>query len=361
MFSERSKKSALLFSGFIIFTILISVFPLTVSSAYAEKVITLTYAESGPPAGLGGNFVQIMKEEIEKHTDGRVTLEIYWQGSLLKGKEILNGVKNGMVDMGYVLPAYYPKQLFIHNAFALFPEGPTKFSNLSRAITNCYDSIPDFSKELEKWNQKVLFMRFMLPMALCSTRPFTKVEDFSSLRVRASSANYLKALKASGATPVSVPWSDCYMALQTGTIDGVFTNYDGIYATKLDEPARHIFTARELWVPMPIFVTINLKKWNSLPADIQQGILSANTSVIERFSDLYTLEWERIALSQKDRGCTVTEASKEDIRKWVELGVWHELKESWIIEAEKMGIANGREILGSMEKYISEEIGKEKK
>jgi len=329
-------------------------------SMAADKVITLTYAESGPPAGLGGNFVNIMKEEIEKNTDGKVTIEVYWQGSLLKGKEILNGVKNGMVDMGYVLPAYYPKQLFLNNAFALFPEGPTRFDNLSSAITNCFNAIPEFREELEQWDQKVLFMRFMLPMTLCSTRPFTRFEDFSGLKVRASSGNYLKALKAAGATPVSVPWSDCYMALQTGTIDGVFTNYDGIYATKLDEPAKHIFTTRELWVPMPIFVTINLNKWNSLPEDVQQGLLKANESVVRRFSDLYELEWDKIVMSQKDRGCTVTEASQEDIQKWVDLKVWNELRENWILEAEKRNVTNGAEILSTMGKVISREIEKEK-
>lgn len=358
MFTNKCSKSRFVWViAVLVFMISFLVFPGEVPAA--EKVISLTYAESGPPAGLGGNFVKIMKEEIEKKTDGRVALEIYWQGSLLKGKEILNGVKNGLVDMGYVLPAYYPKQLFMHNAFALFPEGPTKFHNLSRAITNCYSSIPEFKEELEAWNQKVLFMRFMLPMALCSTKPFTEFEDFRGLRVRASSANYLKALKGAGATPVSVPWSDCYMALQTGTIDSVFTNYDGIFATKLDEPGREIFTARELWVPMPIFVTINLNKWNSLPEDIQKGLMKANESVIERFSSLFALEWERIQLSQKERGCNITEASKEDISKWVELAVWDELRGQWVEEAEKRGIQNGREIISSMEKYISAEIKRE--
>lgn len=336
-------------------------FPLMTKEALggANKVITLTYAESGPPAGLGGSFVTIMKEEIEKHTQGRVTLEIYWQGSLLKGKEILNGVKMGVVDMGYILPAYYPKQLFLNNAFALFPQGPTRFAHLSRAISRCYESIPLFREELAKWEQKVLFMRFMLPMALCSTTPFASFQDFPGLKVRASSANYLKALKAAGATPVSVPWSDCYMALQTGTLDAVFTNYDGIFATKLDEPARHIFAARELWVPMPIFVTINQRKWDSLPEDIQKGLLEANHAVIERFSTLFALEWDRIMGSEKERGCTVIEASPEDVAFWVNLPVWEDLKDSWVAEAADMGIPEGEKILSLMQKIIQEEIAAE--
>lgn len=330
-------------------------------AAAAGRTVTLTYAESGPPAGLGGSFVKIMKEEIERHTEGRVTLEVYWQGSLLKGKEILNGVKTGLVDMGYVLPAYYPHQLFLNNAFALFPQGPTRFANLSRAISSCYESIPLFREEFAKWNQKVLFMRFMLPMALCSTRPFTSMEDLGGLRVRASSANYLKALKAAGATPVSVPWSDCYMALQTGTLDAVFTNYDGIFATRLDEPARHILTARELWVPMPIFVTINQRKWDSLSEEIRDGLLAANDAIIDRFSELFSLEWERIVLSQRERGCTVTEASQEDIGMWTGLPAWQDLKDQWIVDAGEMGIDDAGEILSRMREIIDGEIAAEKR
>ncbi|MGC9373042.1 MAG: TRAP transporter substrate-binding protein DctP [Thermovirgaceae bacterium] len=329
-----------------------------VPAAVANPVV-LTYAESGPPAGLGGAFVNIMKEEVEKATGGEVTIEVYWQGSLLKGKEILNGVKNGMVDMGYVLPAYYPKQLFVHNAFTLFPQGPTEFGNIVSAITRCADALPEFGRELEEWNQRVLYMRFMLPMALAATKPVEGISDFKGMKIRASSAAYLKALQSAGVNPVSVPWGDCYMALQTGTIEGVFTNYDGIHATKLYEPAKHIFTARELWVPMPIFVTINNNTWSRFSDEVKSQLLAAQEPIMERFAELYRSEWEQIVAGQKAAGCTIVPASREDIDAFAGLPAWQTLRAEWKSDAADAGIEDPERFLETMRSIISEEIDKE--
>jgi TRAP-type C4-dicarboxylate transport system substrate-binding protein len=339
---------------------------LTISSVFApatfaaSKPITLSYAESGPPSGLGGAFVNIMKEEIEKATDNKVTIEVFWQGSLLKGKEILDGVKNGMVDMGYVLPAYYPKQLFVHNAFALFPQGPTNFKNIVSAITRSSEALPQFAEELAQWNQKVLYMRFMLPMALSATRPVENIGDFKGMKIRASSTAYLKALQGAGANPVSVPWGDCYMALQTGTVDGVFTNYDGIHATKIYEPGKHIFTTRQLWIPMPIFVTINDNSWQKLPEETRGKLLQAQEPIMVRFAELFEKEWERIVEEQEKAGCTIVQASDEDIDDFVSLQAWDDLRNEWATEAPSMGIQDPKEFLATLGKIIGEEIAKEK-
>ncbi|HPD96687.1 MAG TPA: C4-dicarboxylate TRAP transporter substrate-binding protein [Synergistales bacterium] len=346
----------------LVIAFLISVFPVFSGMTLAEaKTITLSYAESGPPSGLGGAFVNIMKEEIEKATDNQVTIEVFWQGSLLKGKEILEGVKNGMVDMGYVLPAYFPKQLFVHNAFTLFPQGPTGFKNVVSAITRSFETLPEFGEELSKWDQRVLYMRFMLPMALTSTRPVEKLEDFKGMKIRASSSAYLKALQGAGANPVSVPWGDCYMALQTGTVDGVFTNFDGIHATKLHEPGRHIFTTRQLWVPMPIFVTINNKTWQKLPEDIRDKMLKAQEPILARFAELFEKEWDRIVEDQKKEGATIVRASDKDIEDFVSLQAWNDLRAEWSAEAPAMGVKDPQHFLDTLGKIIGEEIDKEKK
>ncbi|MCF7935440.1 MAG: TRAP transporter substrate-binding protein DctP [Synergistales bacterium] len=328
---------------------------LALPAASQAGPIVLRYAESGPPAGLGGEYVKIVKEEIEKATDGRVTIEVYWSGSLLKGKEILNGIKTGLVDMGYVLPAYYPKQLFVHNALSLFPVGPVGFEGAHRAMERCLQEIPAFREEMASWNQRVLYMRQMLPMALCSVDPVTGLEDFEGQQIRSSSKHYLAALEALDASPVSIPWSDCYMALQTGTIDGVFTNYDGIFATKLYEPAPHILTAKALWVPMPIFSCINLKRWKSLPEELQSAMLEADEAIVERFSRLYEEEWDHIVAAMKDEGCTVTAASREDIRRFETLPVWEGFREEWAADAAKRGIPDPEEVLEQMATIIAEE------
>ena len=338
---------AILFSG--------SLFFLTAEAA----PITLTYAESGPPAGLSGAFVNIMKEEIERVTEGEVTLEIYWQGSLLSAKEILNGVKTGMVDMGYVLMSYYPNQLLVHNAFTFFPKGPTHFENILSAVDRILEARPEFAQEMSGWNQRVLYTRVFLPLALCSTKPLNSLEDFKGLKIRASSNANLKALESAGANPVSVPWNDCYMALETKTIDAVLTNYDAIQATKLFEPAKNIFTARELWLPTPIFITISNTAWNKLPKDIQEKLLEVRQPLTERFAELYKNEWDRIVKEQIEAGCSVVAASQDDVNKFANLPAWDQLRAEWVQNATKAGVEDPEGLLEAMKNIIEDEINKE--
>lgn len=348
--------------GFALLGILTAILPGLVFSRVAEaKPITLTYAESGPPAGLSGAFVNIMKEEIEKATNGEVAIEIYWQGSLLSAKEILNGVKTGMVDMGYILMSYYPNQLLVHNAFTFFPKGPTRFENVVSTVNRILEARPEFQEEMKSWKQRVLYTRVFLPLALCSSKPVKSLDDYKGMKIRASSNANLKALESAGANPVSVPWNDCYMALETKTIDAVLTNYDAIQATKLYEPAKHIFTTRELWLPTPIFITISDAAWERLPKEIQKKLLDVRKPLMERFAKLYKSEWEKIVAEQKKAGCTVVAGSAKDVDKFANLPAWDKLRSDWVTDATKAGIKDAKGLLDTMSSIIEDEIKKEKK
>jgi len=326
----------------------------------SEEPIKLTLADSTAPVGLRGNGVKLFLEEVEKHTNGKVQIDVYWGESLLKAKEILKGVKEGVVDMGFINPNYYPKQLLVNGSFAIYPRGPKKFSNVIKLWKRCFEEIPEFNQELQLMNQKTIYINGVLPYAVVSTKPFTSFEDFRGKRIRSSSRWTLDMLEGAGAIPVSVPWGDCYMALQTGTIEGVITNIDGEHRTKLDEAAPNIFTIREMWSSTPMLYTINIDKWNSLPPDIQSQLLEAGRSASLRFSEIHNAEWGRVVNEQKELGYTIASASPEDIEKWMAMPVIDRVKEEWSKEAKEKGIENAKQIVDQISKIIDEVIENEK-
>ena len=79
-----------------------------------------------------------------------------------------------------------------------------------------------------------------LPGAFTGKNPLTSLDDIEGDKWRAGDKWGLRFLENAGAVPVSVPWGDVYMALQTGVIDGCFTNYDGLHLMKFDEVAIRI-------------------------------------------------------------------------------------------------------------------------
>lgn len=352
MFQNRAGKKVLIS----VLSLLVLVF---LAGSLQAKSMTLTLADSTAPVGLRGNGLKAFVEEVEKHTNGAVKIQVHWGGSLMKSKEILNGIRDGIVDIGYINANYYPKQMRINGAFALFPQGPREFTNQYWFYKQCFETVPAIKEELQRLKLKPIFITSVLPVAVVCTKPFTGYEDFEGKRIRASSRWWLKQLEAAGALPVSIPWGDCYMALQTGTIDGVYTNRDGEHRTKLDEVAEHVYTCRDIWPGVPLIYAINTDTWNDLSAEIQKQIVAAGEAAAKRFETLYEDEWSRVEDEQQKMGCIVTPASEEDIQKWVTMPIHDQLHEIWIKEAEEAGVENAAETMAAMQKLLDAALARE--
>ncbi len=94
---------------------------------------------------------------------------------------------------------------------------------------------------------------------------------------------------AMGATPVPVPFSEVYTALQTGAIDGQDNGFPATRSMKFDEVINHIGKTAHLIAANEF--TISLSKWNSLSA-AQQAKMQECAKNFEAALDGITLEQE---------------------------------------------------------------------
>lgn len=353
------KKDKLSVSSIILF-VLILMLCCIITVFATEKPITLTLAEYDTPTGMAGQHVRIIQEEVAKKTNGRVEIEIYWGGSLLTGKEILRGIADGVADIGHVTPNYYPNQLPMNGVYAVIPQGPSEYINVVWVYNTCMEQIPGLKAEFMANNQIPIYIYAVLPKSITSTEPIACLEDYKNKKIRASNRWALSMLEAAGAVPVSLAWKDCYMALQTGTVDAVYTNLDAIHRVKLDEVAPHIFSCRQLWSGSQFVYTVNLNTWNKLPEDIQGKIMDAMKAVSIRYGELYDKEWDKCIAEQKEMGCTVNAMTLEDAEKFANMPVVEELQAQWVKENEDRGVKNASEILKQIKEITKEAIEREK-
>lgn len=327
----------------------------------ASETRVLTFTDHDPPSGPRYVSLLVWFDEIEKQTNGRIKIEPFFGGTLASAPEALKAVADGSVDIGFIFPDFFPKQLIAHNIFKLFPRGPEKWENIKWIYDNVYKNIPTFNEELEKENQKVLYITSALPAAMCATYPVSSIDDLKGKKWRASSRWHLAYLKNAGAIPVSVPWADCYMALQTGTMDGVLTDYDGMHMTKLDEIAKNIFISKGTWFGSPFLHTINLDVWNSLSKEDQDGILRASKIVEEEiFGSLFEEEIDYIIAKQKEMGDIVNFWSEEDLNKWINKDELVKLKAQWVKESKEAGLENASNIMKDIGELVNEAIERER-
>lgn len=322
----------------------------SVGSAQAAE--TLTYATNTAPTGLRGEAEKGFIDALTEVSGGELEVVPYWGASVLKGDETLGGVKNGVADMGFININYYPNQLLLNGAFQLFPEGPESYEGKMGAYHDIYDKVPQLGEEFTRQGQHIVYLYPYLPYAGVFNEPVTSFADFEGKRVRASSQWMLNLLGGLGATPVSVPWSDTYQSLQSGAIDGVFTNYDSLSRTGMDEVAPHILTTQRLWVAVPMIITINQQKWDAMSDEEKGWFEQAAKQAEKSFGEYYASEFDRIVQQEKDAGYTVTAATAEDVDHFASLPAVDANRQTWIDSAKDAGASDPASIIDQMQAII---------
>ncbi len=334
-------------TGRLMFSISGAILLLTLAIACSRSAgITLNYSDHDPLGGMRTQFVKdVWLPEIFAQSGGEIRVRDFWGGALLSSKEILKGIGDGVTDIGMVFPGHYPRQLVAHSVFSLFPRGPTGFADMIWFYRKVYDEVPAFEAELRKANVMPLLITAGLPGAFSSTSALENLDDIKGGRWRAGGKWPLRYLANIGAVPVAVPWGDIYMALQTGTLDGTFANYDGLRMMKLDEAAPNLLVSKELWYALPFLHLVNARKFERLPAGSRQALLRAAAVAEQKFAVTYDAAFESIRAEQLAAGFTVTDMSPGDLAKWENSEALVSLQSEWVSEAEAAGLANAAEIM----------------
>lgn len=142
-------------------------------------------------------------------------------------------------------------------------------------------------------------------------------------RVIRGTVSYHPMIKALGGSPLNMPVSEVYTALQRGTVDGAAWGLTGAQDLKWYEIIDYMADPQFGQVGVMIFM--NLEKWNSLDAATQAALMDAGEQLelemIDHFDALQKAELEFLL----EKGMKLTSFSDAETaefeRLWAE-GVW---------------------------------------
>ncbi|WP_136799660.1 MULTISPECIES: TRAP transporter substrate-binding protein [Desulfosediminicola] len=314
------------------------------SMAYAKKY-TFTFATNAPENTMRGVAEKQFIEELESLSDGKIKVVPYWAESLVKGKEILKSVQDGVVDFGFININYYPNRLLLNGATGMLEEGPTQYENMIGVYEDIYATIPELNEEFLKYKQRPVYIYSALPYSFSSREPISSFKDLKGMKARSSSRWKLADLGSIGAVPTSVAFSECYMSLQTGVIDTVLTNVDAQSRAKLYEVAPNIMVAPQMWLALPFMITMNEKKYQALPDELKQVVAQARENAVQRFTEYYPQTLEDEIKGMEAKGAKFTYASAEDMKAWMSLPTIEENLNTWSKEVTALGAKSPEKIL----------------
>ncbi len=297
---------------------------------------------------------QAWMDEIEERTDGRVRFVMQAGEVLLGASEIYEGVSTGVADLGTTCPAYTAGMFPVTAAFEL--PGLNNPNALAASLTmhEGYKVLKEKGLMEEYDDVKVLMFWATGPGDVMSTRPVETLEDIQGMEVRAVGGT-VPPMERLGFTPVSMPMSDSYIALDSGIVEGILAPTDTLKGFRLAEVVDYI-TKTPFLYNIVFMKVMNLDTWNSLPPDIQD--------IIEEVSEEYVMEYGRLRTDHtlagqefgvEEHGLEVIELSPSEEERWLE--EIEPVVENWIQQKEAEGLP-GEEIVETVreldEKFTQE-------
>ncbi len=104
-----------------------------------------------------------------------------------------------------------------------------------------------------------------------NTRPIDKPDDLKGIKLRVPGGAWrVKMFKLWGANPTPMAFSEVFVGLQTGVIDGQENPYTNIYAAKFHEVQKFLSVTNHVYTPS--FLTTGTGTWSNWPQDIRDVI-----------------------------------------------------------------------------------------
>jgi C4-dicarboxylate-binding protein DctP len=234
--------------------------------AVAQSPIVIKLSHVVAPDTPKGKASLKFKELAEKYTNGKVHVEVYPNSQLYKDKEELEALQLGAVQMlAPSLAKFGPIGVKEFEVFDLPFILPDKAS--LRRVTDGPLGAKLF---------KLLEPKGIVGLAywdngfkvMSANRPLRMPADFQGLKMRIQSSKVLEAqMRALGAIPQVMAFSEVYQALQTGVVDGTENTPSNEYTQKMHEVQKYTTNSHHGYIGYAVIA--NKKFWDGLPADIR--------------------------------------------------------------------------------------------
>jgi TRAP-type transport system periplasmic protein len=287
-------------------------FSSSVIAAETFKPVTLKFAHMVTENSYVGKHHQWWANEVEKRSGGKIKIQIFWMESLVKGKDMLQGVKSGIADLGYFGVTYFPSNfplfIVVDNIFNVHQD----YVAAILALLETLEKQPDLKAEVER-EKMVLVGPYISGSAPIGTKKcFDSIKDLKGKNVRITGGVRTAFYSNLGANPISMPYTDIYEALDRGTIAAFdmglmishgFKHYEVVKCCYISNTGSGIGGG----------IFLNAEVFKNFPKEIQEMLLDLSKEFGVRYAqDLMETEKGIMSEWQTKHGVTIRYPSPED-------------------------------------------------
>lgn len=212
--------------------------------------------------------LEAFKANVSQRTGGKVEVRLFPGSQLGKDEDVLEQARAGaavavVVDGGRL--AVFVPEFGILGA----PYLASGYDGVRKVVTS-----PKFEEWVEKLrkasgHQILSFNWWQGERHLLTNKPVKVPADLAGIRMRTPGAPvWMETIRAMGATPTPMGWSEVYTALQQKVIDAAEAQHPATHGSRLYEVTKHITKTGH--INLITGIVTSAAWFDKLPADIQK-------------------------------------------------------------------------------------------
>ncbi len=250
--------------------------------ATPAKVYSFQFAHfATPEAGPRWQMALKWAELVEQETNGQVLIEVFPANQLVKVAETATALGLGAID-GAFHPDAYLVGIEPASEWGLMPglASPDNYYDiyydldLLGLLNSTYETAGIFSAGF--------YSPGSVDIVVHKEKHILVPDDLKGKKMRMWGGTWAQVLKDLGTGLVTMPSAEAYIALQRGTVEGAGSAIAAAYGLKWQEVAPYwsYFADGGLGGPYSVHTLFAKSKWDTLPPELQQQVLSASKKLI---------------------------------------------------------------------------------
>ena len=265
-----------------------------------------------PPRSIEARMQESFAKDLATATAGKLTARVFAGGALLGAGATLSGIRDGVVDGGFIVPTIYATALrhavVVQN---LLPYSINPYAAAAAAIETTVIDCPECQADYGRQNAVYTGGHAGSAWNLMCTHQVNTLSDLKGKKVRVTGRSATRLVGALGMVAVNLTPAELAPALQGGQIDCA-TGYKAwmIDYSLLDTVKTVVDFSLGSYAGLGL-VTMNKRSFDSLAPEHRKAFIDLHPEYVTRGIDLYLQQDEQAVKRGKARGIRFVNASPD--------------------------------------------------
>jgi TRAP-type C4-dicarboxylate transport system substrate-binding protein len=272
----------------------------------AQQNYTLRLASWGAPtAAQVVDFTSAFKDDVEKTSGGRITVQTFPAGSLVNERAVPTAIQSGVVDISLTTMGSWSSIVPTAGALNTVFFRPTA-ENFDKVIgpgTPLFKALDD---DMAHHGVRLLAALYNGPVVVVSKTPMKSPDDFKGKTVRVFDRLTAEIVQSLRGAPSTIEVADVYPALQRGTVQAAIGGLEGAIGLKEYEVGKYLLATNGEFGLLLTGYVMNQKSLEALPADLQKVVLDSAYNASRHATQAMIASYEKELGQMQEHGMTVT-------------------------------------------------------